>query len=289
MIAGIAFGLVFPVYNDFFMSILKPVLMLMMFLVFLKIDLIKILQEIRQFKLMLYLVLMFLFIIPAAIYNFVKIFDENLALGLLLLTTMPAAISSSALTDLIKGNIALSASITVLTSLIAPFSVPLVFSLLTTNQNVNINYLEMFQTIFLLIFIPMLLSQIAKRFFLETINKIKPTFSALNVLALFILVYATIGSQKEFIINNPLEIIQKIIILYVVFIILHIMGYLLAFGRNKQDKIAITVSRAYMNNGMAVVLAASFFQPSILILMILSEIPWNTLLFPFQKALKHLK
>lgn len=288
MIAGIAFGLVFPVYNDFFMSILEPVLMLMMFFVFLKIDLIKILREIRQFKLMLYLVLMFLFIIPAAIYNFVKIFDENLALGLLLLTAMPAAISSMALTDLAKGNVALSTGITILTSLIAPFSVPLIFSLLA-NQDVNINRLQMFWTLFLLIFIPILLSQIAKKIFTGAVNKTKPAFSAINVLILFIIVYAAIGSQREFIINNPYDTFQKLIVLYVVFIFLHIVGYLFAFGKSKPDKIAITVSRAYMNISMAIVLAASFFQPPILILIILSTIPWNTLLFPFQKALKYLK
>jgi hypothetical protein len=41
-----------------------------------------------------------------------------------------------------------------------------------------------------------------------------------------------------------------------------------------------------MNNGLAIVLAVSYFSPSILILMVLSEFPWNTLLAPFKKVME---
>jgi len=37
---------------------------------------------------------------------------------------------------------------------------------------------------------------------------------------------------------------------------------------------------------MAIVLAAVYF-PSLLVLMVLSEIPWNTLLVPFRKIMNH--
>ena len=33
---------------------------------------------------------------------------------------------------------------------------------------------------------------------------------------------------------------------------------------------------------MAIVLAALYFEPAILILMVLSELPWNTLLIPYR-------
>jgi hypothetical protein len=36
---------------------------------------------------------------------------------------------------------------------------------------------------------------------------------------------------------------------------------------------------------MAIVLAASYFKPEVLVLMVLSELPWNTLLAPFKKVL----
>ena len=72
------------------------------------------------------------------------------------------------------------------------------------------------------------------------------------------------------------------------FILLHLIGYLICYRENKEDKIAFSVTAAYMNNGMAIVLASAYFGPEILILMVLSEIPWNTLIAPFKRIIRHL-
>jgi hypothetical protein len=50
----------------------------------------------------------------------------------------------------------------------------------------------------------------------------------------------------------------------------------------------MSVSAAYMNNGLAIVLASAYFGPDILVLMVLSEIPWNTLLAPFKRVVRKL-
>jgi predicted Na+-dependent transporter len=83
--------------------------------------------------------------------------------------------------------------------------------------------------------------------------------------------------------------VWKIAVLYLVFILLHIIGYMICFRQNKENRIAVAIGAAYMNNGMAIVLAASYFKPEVLVLMVLSELPWNTLLGPFKKVLSQLK
>ena len=40
-----------------------------------------------------------------------------------------------------------------------------------------------------------------------------------------------------------------------------------------------------MNNSMAIVVAAKYFDPFILVLMVLSELPWTTMLAPFRKII----
>ena len=50
-------------------------------------------------------------------------------------------------------------------------------------------------------------------------------------------------------------------------------------------RISTVVGAAYMNNGMAIVLAAIYFNPYVLVFTVLSEIPWNTLLWPFRKII----
>ncbi len=287
LLAGILLGLSYPVYAEFIMSILKPLLMVMLFFVFLKTDLIQILKQIKDYRLMLYLVVMFMIIIPLLIFLPLNLINRDLAIGILLLTAMPAAVSGPSLTDIVKGNIALASGITIITSMIAPFTVPLLFRLINY-ENLSINTGEIFTDLLILVFIPLVLSQVIKKTIPGIINRGKNKFTAINILIIFIMVYAAMGSQRDLILNDSISILWKIGALYLISVLLHFIGYLIGKPHNKENKIAIIVGLAYKNNGMAIVLAAIHFHPSILILMILSEFPWATLLAPFRRIIRYL-
>jgi len=138
----------------------------------------------------------------------------------------------------------------------------------------------------IIVFLPMIFSQVIKKYIPLTIKKTQHLFTSLNVLLLFAFVYVAIASQRNTILENLAGLVWKIAVLYLVFIILHVIGYLICFKQNKENRIAVAIGAAYMNNGMAIVLAASYFKPEILVLMVLSELPWNTLLGPFKRILK---
>jgi BASS family bile acid:Na+ symporter len=212
-------------------------------------------------------------------------FSRELAIGILLLTAMPAGAASPALTDIAKGNTALSASIVITTSVIAPVTVPLLFRGLRIGD-LSLNYWHVFKDLAILIFLPMAASQVFKQYFSSAITKSSHLFTSLNVLLLTVMVYAIIGSQHDTILAEPVKILWQTGFLYVVFILLHIIGYFMGFKEDRKGKIATVIGAAYMNNAMAIVLAAVYF-PSILVLMVLSEIPWNTLLVPFRKIMNH--
>ena len=277
-------GLSYPVYSDFLMSLLEPLLMMMMFMVFLKSDFVHILREIKNYKLMLYLVGAYMILIPLLFYFTINLFNEKLAVGILLLTAMPAAVASPALSDIVKGNTPLSTSITIVTSIAATFTIPLIFGLLNFG-NLSIDPWEIFQDLAIIVFVPMLISQIIRKYFLNTIQRMKYVFTPINIFILSLMVYIVIGSQSESLINFSADILFKGVFLYIVFILLHAIGYLLAYKQDRQNKISISIGAAYINNGLAIVLAAKYFDPYILLLMVLSELPWNTLLAPFRKVM----
>jgi bile acid:Na+ symporter, BASS family len=287
LLAGIALGLSYPVYNDFFMSLLKPLLMLMLLLVFLKTNLVQILTQIRDYRLMLYLLCLYMFIIPLALFAGINFINREFAIGILLLTAMPAAVSSPTLTDIVKGNIALSASIAIITSLVAPFTVPVIF-MLVKYEGLSINSLEMFTDLAILVFVPLVLSIIIRRIGPGLVEKGENKFTSVNILIIFIMVYAAMGSQRELILTDTLNVFWKVGYMYLVYLILHIIGYFIGKRLDKPGQIAVTISTVYKNNGMAIVLAAIHFEPAILVLMILSEFPWNTLLAPYRRALRYL-
>jgi BASS family bile acid:Na+ symporter len=287
LIAGILLGLWSPVPFKTAPIVPKVLLVMMLFLAFLKIDALEVLENIRNFRLTIYISSIYMLAIPLGFYFATRIFDDELAIGILLLTAMPAGVSTSVLTDIARGNISLSMSLAIVSQLLAPFTVPLLFWLVDINS-LTINKLLILKDIAILVFLPMIISQIIKRYFPRTITKTQHLFTSANVLLLFSFVYIAISSQRNIILENPAGLIWKLAVLYLVFILLHVIGYMICPKENKENRIAVAIGAAYMNNGMAIVLAVSYFKPEVLVLMVLSEIPWNTLLAPFKKVVRRL-
>lgn len=284
LLAGILLGLWSPVSFKAHPILPKILLGMMLFLAFLKIDALEVLENMRNFRLMIYVASVYMLVIPLAFYFSTRIFDADLAVGILLLTAMPAGVSAPVLTDIARGNISLSMSLTIVSQLLAPFTVPFLFWLLNI-ESLTINKLLILRDIAILVFLPMIISQIVKRYLPQTIEKTQHLFTSANVFLLFSFVYIAISSQRNVILENPAGLIWKIVVLYLVFILLHIIGYMITPKESRENRIAVAIGAAYMNNGMAIVLAASYFKPEILVLMVLSELPWNTLLAPFKKVL----
>lgn len=285
LIAGLLLGLWSPLLFKAPPSLPKLLLGMMLFIAFLKIDALEVLENIRNLRLMIFIAAVYMLAIPLVFYFSTKIFDAELAVGILLLTAMPAGVVTPVLTDIAKGNVSLSMSLVIVSQFLAPFTVPLLFWILNINS-LTINKLLILKDIAMLVFLPMITSQIVKRYFPRTIIKSRHLFTSVNVFILFAFVYIAISSQRNVIIENPTGLIWKTAVLYLVFLLLHIIGYMICPKESKENRIAVAIGAAYMNNGLAIVLAVSYFKPEILVLMILSELPWNTLLAPFKKVIR---
>lgn len=281
LLLAMLFGLLVPLPTAYMIPMLKPALIIVLLLVFLKIDVFDILDKIKNYRLMIWLSFCFLLLSPILLYKLFSIWDAHFALAVLLLSAMPAGNSAPFLTDVMGGNTSLAMSITILTSLIAPFTIPLLFHFLV-GPEIAIDHWGLFYDTASMIFIPLILSMILKRLVPRLIRRILPVFSTINILLLFLIVVVSFGSQKAILLANPLDLLWDLLLMYVVFIIVHIIGFLISWKQDKPDRVAIIIERSYMNNGLAIVLAAAAFPPSILILMVISEIPWSTTLFPLR-------
>ncbi len=288
LVAGIIIGLWNPVPIVMGQFLPKVLLGLMLFFVFLKIDSLEIIENIKNIKLMIYVAAVYMLIIPLLFFFSLNFFDPDLAIGIMLLTAMPAGVSSPALADIAKGNVPFSMSIAIVSQLIAPFTVPFLFWMIDM-KGLEINKLLVFRDISILVFLPMLIAGFIKRNFPVIIKRTQHLYTSANVLLLFSFVYVALSSQRDMILENPVSLIWKVLILYFVFILLHVIGYMAYPKGSRESRISVAIGAAYMNNGMAIVLAASYFTPEILVLMVLSELPWNTLLHPFNKIVSLIK
>jgi len=283
---GIISGLVLPVNNDFFALLIKPFLMIMLFTVFLKADIVQVLQRMKNYRQVLFLVVMYMVVIPVLFFLVINPFNQQLAIAVLLLVSMPAGVSAPVLTDILKGNTELAASIAITTSIVAPFSVPVLFWILKADT-ISIDPMGILIDLSMIIFIPMIASQFVKKYFQKGIDSKSHLFSSINIFLLSFLVFSVMGAHREALFSSSIiSILEKLGYAYVVFILLHVIGYNIGFKEDEKGKIATAVGAAYMNNGMAIVIAAIYFNSYVLVFAVLSEIPWNTLLGLFRKVLK---
>ena len=281
LLLAMLFGLLVPLPTEYMLPMLKPALAIVLLLVFIKIDVFDILERIRNYRLMLWLTTAFLLLTPIFLYELFVLWDAHFALAVLLLSAMPAGNSAPFLTDVMGGNTGLAMSITIVTSLLAPFTIPLLFHYLV-GQEIIIDHWGLFFDTAGMIFIPLIISIFLKKLTPGVIKRVMPAFSTINILLLFLIIVSSFGSQRRLLLENPVDLLWDLLLMYGVFIIMHFIGFLISWKQDKKDRVAIIIERSYMNNGLAIVLAASTFPPSILILMVISEIPWSTTLFPLR-------
>lgn len=287
LIVALAIGLLIPAFGKTLSFLIIPFLMVILFLTYLKTDFMEIISHIKKPFFLIYILFMFLLVIPAAVFYIFQLINPELSIGFLLLCSMPAGVASPVFTNIVKGNTSLSIIVSLISFLIAPFTVLLLFSLLT-QQILPIDLWSLSKTMLLYVLVPLLSAQIIKKTNPKIIKMTKSYYNFISILIVCFLIYIGIASQPSSILKNPIITFLDILWLYALFIFLQILGYLTAFWRNKEDKIALSIAKTYMNNSLALGLALAFFTPKIALIMMLSEIPWNTTLGPFNYFLKKL-
>ncbi len=259
------------------------------FLSSLKIDISNLKIEIRDWKVIFLVCVFILLITPAIVYFLTLQLYAPLALAFLLLAVMPSGMTSPLLSEFVGGRQSLALVLTILTSLLAPLTVPFMVSLLA-GQTVEVDFWAMFKLLSLVIYIPFLLAQVVTFFGRQVVEKMSSYFKTPSMVLLGFLIAAIVAKQSDFImgkINTGGDLFVHLSALFVLFIVLHILGYFLVFWKGAQDRITISVCVTYVNFTLAIEIANKFFpEANVLLPVVLSVLPWALLLTPFQMITK---
>ncbi|HSW87808.1 MAG TPA: bile acid:sodium symporter [Candidatus Saccharimonadales bacterium] len=266
-------GLALPSFGKNLSVLIIPVIMLNFFLSCLKIDFLEVVEHIKRPLFIIYILVIYLLIVPVVFYYIFQAINPDIAVGILLLASMPPGVSSIVLTDIFEGNASLSMAISIPAYLISPFTVPLLFLILTQKQ-IALDVNSLFKTLLFVNFFPLIVSQIVRKTSNKFIEKTKAYYNIVNILCIAVTIYIVTAVQAKNILGNPYIALYGVLWISMLFIGLYFIGYFAGFWRKKEDKIALAVSKVYMNNALAIGLAATFFSPKIALLMVLSEVPW---------------
>ncbi len=197
----------------------------------------------------------------------------TIALGMILVAACPGGNVSNFISSLAKGNVALSVSLTAIATMAAVIMTPLNFSLwgnLYTRflehahtaqlvRPLHIDTLQMFQTVFLILGIPLALGIFVNTKWPGFAQKITKPFKRFSILLFVVIV--VIAFTKNF--NHFLLVIKYIFLIVLVQNALaFVAGYYTAkiFRRPLVDRRTISIETGIQNSGLALVL---IFNPKI--------------------------
>ena len=199
--------------------------------------------------------------------TFILAVQPSIALGMVLIAACPGGNVSNFAVHLAKGNTALSILMTSVSTLMAIFTTPLLFGILsqyipnTANlgQSISVDPVEMVITILKLVVLPLSIGMLINHYAPKLTQKIQQPTKILSILIFFGIVVFGIKGNWE----NILKYVDDI---FLVVLVHNSLAFLLGFSwarlmkMNLADTKAISIETGIQNSGLALIIALNFFS-----------------------------
>lgn len=214
-------------------------------------------------------------LLPAITFLFILILNPTptVAIGMLLVSACPGGNISNFMSAMAKGNVALSVSLTAVSTLAATFMTPINFALWgklyldfynaagagTYLVPIEIDFYQMIQTVVILLGLPVVLGLFFSEYFPKLTKKIKKPIRQLSIFVFIGFVFILLSANF----NNFLQVIQ---VVFLIVLIHNALALVTGFTFSsimklpQIDRRSITLETGIQNSGLALVL---MFNPKI--------------------------
>jgi BASS family bile acid:Na+ symporter len=215
----------------------------------------------RPFPVMLGVVLQFL-LMPLAAWVLAKLagLPPQLAVGLMLVGCSPGGTASNVICYLAKGDVALSITLTTVSTLLAIIATPLL-TLLYAGATVPVPAVDMLITILKVILMPVLLGVLVNHFFHRSLLVVRNLFPVVSVAAIVVIIAIIVALNQGQLEN----LVPGVLIVVVLHNLVGLAGgYWLprVLGRELRECRTLAIEVGMQNSGLAVALAVKYFSVS---------------------------
>ena len=200
-------------------------------------------------------------IMPPVAFALTKIFNlpPELAIGVILVGTCPGGTASNIMTYLARGDVALSVSISLTTTVLAPVVTPLL-TLLLAGERIDVSLSAMMMSIAQIVLAPIILGLATNHFLSGVTKKIQPLLPFVSSLAVILIVGSVVALEADRILTVGLTVAAVVVVHNVCGLSL---GYLTAkiFRMDSRKVRAVAIEVGMQNAGLAVSLAMLYFNP----------------------------
>ena len=201
-------------------------------------------------------------IMPTLAWVLAKAFqlDPMLAAGVILVGCAPGGTSSNVISYLAKGDVALSVTMTSISTLLAPLMTPLLTSWLA-GQYMPVDAGAMTMSIVKMVLVPVVGGLVVRILFARAVERVLPAMPWVSVLGICYVVLAVVSKSAE-------KILSAGLLILLVVACHNVLGYLLGYGagrmlgRDARVCRTISIEVGMQNSGLAATLAVAYFSPA---------------------------
>jgi BASS family bile acid:Na+ symporter len=241
----------------------------------------------KDWKMLAMATVFMLVFLPVVMWLPPAIFAPDWALPFLIVGAMPTGMTIALIAEYFGGKTTLALVITAATSLLAPFTVPLVFQVLI-GQNVPIPTWNLFRDLIITIVLPFIAAALVQRKAPKFIKRTDTLWKQLSIVAFGVLIAGIVADTTA---GSTIVLGWNEVGILIVMLIyiggLTWLAYQMCWWRTPPEKATIALCMVYMNNTLALFIANRYFPEHnivprlVIILMIV-----NALLPPIRLVAK---
>ncbi len=282
--ASMGAGIGFPAVGKIFSPYPFYMLMILLFFNFLKIEFSEVIHHAGETaSTLLILCMCKLLIVPVVLFFIAQALLPEYALPILLMSGISTGVLAPFISGLLNASTLLALMMVVISSLLAPLSLPALVKLLL-GTTIEISFLSMVRVLIMVIFVPAFFATLLRQWVPSFLRRLETIQFPVSLVIFACVNLGVFPKYSSYFTERPAAIIGAIVVAFVLSAILHVIGFVVTLSKRKEDRLAGAVSFACMNNILIIVFSSQFFGPLAPTLAAVYILPFFLMIVPVRIA-----
>lgn len=277
VLAGIVAGMLVP-------SLFEPLhgwntafLQLIFFFSALRVDMRELSRYASDLRMNALVSVFHLILFPTIIFFLVRTLAPDWALAYLIILAVPTGMTIALMADYFGGKTSLAIVITILSSLLAPFTMPILFSVLV-GRTIPIDSFGMLRDLLWAIVLPFFLAWLLHRASPKVVERGSGLWRTGSILLFGILIASIVsktgGEEGAFTLTLSTYTLVMIAFSAILMVVLVYLSYRMIYWRTVSERMTIALCMIYLNNTLSLYIADRFFAdqhiiPQLVVILLL--------------------
>jgi BASS family bile acid:Na+ symporter len=281
-LSSILTGIIRPDYGKPFQPYPVHCMMALLFFSFLPIRLGAVASSVESSLLNLcYCLFLKLILLPLAVFFSFRCVFPKYAVAALLLSGVSSGVSSPFFASLMQANISLVFAMVVASSILVPFTLPALVNILC-GKSMEISLLAMSRLLGLVIFCPLIIAEILKRFAPNMAAKLSKGQYSVSLASFVITNLGVFSRYAAYLHEEPSTVLICLGVSVILAAAYFVAGMLFSMGRPLPDHLSLIISFGVINNVLVMVLSSEFFSHLEATVAAMYTIPFFALVVPLR-------